>query len=544
MMAPSLRVQVVLLSALTTVLLALVSHSASASTEFRLQLRWMHQFQFAGYYMALEKGYYEKAGLSVELIEGGPHALEPVSDLLDSKVDFAVSNSGVVIYRMAGEPVVALAAIAQTSPIVWIVRDDSDIHTPLDLAGKRLMLMPEPESAELLAMLRREGISLDELELLPTSYDLDELIRGEVDAYDGYISNEPYFLTQRGVGFRLLEPREYGVNFYNDVLIAKQSLIEEKPSEVAAFVDASLRGWVYALNNVEETAELIQRRYAPHKTLDHLVFEGYQLKDLIMPELVSPGHMNPGRWKRIARSYVDLEMSPGPVDLDGFLYSPRTEQGHPWFHRIAIISVLVLSLISIVAVRFARLNSRLLKEASRREAVELALRGKQAELYRLANTDPLTGLWNRMKFEEVAGQELMRSQRYEYPLSLLFIDIDHFKPINDERGHAVGDQVLRSLAGLLLETLRQSDSVCRWGGEEFLILAPYTDLEQAIILGEKLRSRVASKLSAEGLAVTVSLGVAERLADDDLPGLVRRADDALYEAKAAGRNRVAAAPSE
>lgn len=511
---------------------------ASAGSEFRVQLRWTHQFQFAGYYMALEKGYYEEAGLSVELIEGGPHALQPVSDLLNGKVDFAVSNSGVVIHRMAGKPIVALAAIAQTSPIVWIVREDSGIRTPLDLVGRRLMLMPPPESAELLAMLRREGIPLDELKLVPTSYKLDDLVIGRADAYDGYSTNEPYTLKSMGIDYRLLRPRSYGVDFYNDVLITRESLVKRKPAEVQAFRDASLKGWVYALNNIEETAGHIKTHYAPDKTLDHLLFEGRKLKELIMPELVEPGHMNPGRWETIARSYVELGMSPGPVDLEGFLYTGPLERDYTWFHRVAIVSILTLLLITVVAIRFARLNSRLMKEAARRETVEQALRGKQAQLYRLANTDALTGLWNRMKFEEVSARELQRSHRYGYPLSLIFIDLDHFKPINDERGHSTGDQVLRHTADILRRELRRSDFLCRWGGEEFLVLVPHADMAGALVIAEKLRIRIAEQVAVNGVGVTASLGVAELAEDDDLASLIRRADTALYDAKSRGRNRV------
>lgn len=191
-------------------LAALGSATAVAEREFRLQLRWAHQFQFAGYYMAKELGYYREAGLSVEIIEGGPHAIEPVSSMLAGDADFAISNSGVVIQRMEGKPVVALAAITQTSPIVWIVRADSGIHSPLDLDGRRLMLMPPPESAELLAMLRQEGIDIDQLDLVRTSFDLSDLIKGRVDAYDGYSTNEPWYLRQAGVGYHLIRPRDHG----------------------------------------------------------------------------------------------------------------------------------------------------------------------------------------------------------------------------------------------------------------------------------------------------------------------------------------------
>lgn len=526
------------LAILMAVLFLSGTDPARSESEFRLQLRWTHQFQFAGYYMALERGYYEDAGLSVELVEGGPDSLEPVTSMLDGRVDFAIGNSGVVIERMNGKPVVALAAIAQTSPIVWIVRADSDIHSPLDLAGKRLMLMPPPESAELLAMLRQEGINLKELDLVPTTLELDDLIEGRVDAYDGYSTNEPWHLETAGIGYRLLKPRDYGVNFYNDVLVTRESLLEEYPAEVAAFREASLKGWHYAVENPEETIQVIHERYAPGKSLEHLRFEARELKKLIMPELVKLGHMNPARWNAIGESYVALDMAEGPVDLEGFLYTNRPPADHAWLYRALPVATAILLLVSLIAFHFARLNRKLVREASRRLEVEAVLRQKQAELYRLANTDPLTGAWNRLKFEAAAEREIRRCRRYGYPLSVIFIDLDHFKHINDIHGHAIGDEVLCQLTRLIQSGLRESDFLCRWGGEEFLILAPHADLGKARKLAEKLREAVASCRSPVDMQLSASMGVALLDDSDDLEALIKKADDALYRAKERGRNRV------
>lgn len=524
---------------LVTAVLAVVLE-ARAGTEFRLQLRWVHQFQFAGYYMALERGYYNAAGLDVELIEGGPNALEPVARMLDGEVEFAVSNSGVLIERMNGKPVVALAAIAQTSPIVWIVRADSDIHAPLDLAGKRLMLMPPPESAELLAMLRQEGIKPEQLELVPTTFDLQDLIEGNVDAYDGYSTNEPWYLESAGIEYRLLKPRDYGVNFYSDVLVGRESLVIERPADVAAFVEASLRGWQYALENIEETVQLIHDQYAPDKSIEHLRFEAEALKALIMPELVSLGHMNPGRWQAIGESYVALEMAEGPVELSGFLYAGPQGADHSWLYRTIAVIVPILIVLGFIAFYFAHMNRKLVKEATRRIEVEGALRQKQAELYRLANTDPLTGVWNRLKFEAVAEREIRRCRRYGYSLAMIFMDLDHFKQVNDDHGHAIGDQVLCRVAELIQAGLRESDFLCRWGGEEFLILAPHLELGEATSLAEKLRQSVAQCQATVEVSLTVSSGVACLDQGEGLDALMKKADEALYQAKSKGRDRVEA----
>lgn len=525
-------------SLLLLLLICLGCGGATAGDRLRLQLRWLHQFQFAGYYMALEKGYYRDAGLDVEILEGGPQALKPVDAILSGRSDFAISNSGVVIERMAGKPVVALAAIMQTSPIVWIVRADSGIRTPADLAGKRLMLMPAPESAELLITLRREGIDMGQLNIQPTSFDPQDLIDGRTDAYDGYISNETYWLAQRGVDYRLINPREYGVNFYNDVLVTREQLLRDRPKRVAAFVQASLKGWQYALEHQEESIQLIHRRYAPGKSLEHLRFEADALRKLIMSDLVQLGHMNPGRWDAIANSYVQLGMAPGPVNLSGFLYSEHLEQDNRTLYLGGAIALLVILLMGTVALRFAALSRALQREINRRQDTEQQLLTSNATLERLANTDRLTGLWNRLKFEEVAQQEVGRAERYGYPLSLVFFDIDHFKEINDRHGHEIGDQVLCRLADRVREHLRDSDSLCRWGGEEFLILMPHTDQQQARQLAEKLRELISSSPLLERQPISASFGIAQLQPGELLRDLVRQADTALYRAKQLGRNRV------
>jgi diguanylate cyclase (GGDEF)-like protein len=165
----------------------------------------------------------------------------------------------------------------------------------------------------------------------------------------------------------------------------------------------------------------------------------------------------------------------------------------------------------------------------------------QADLRRLARTDPLTGTLNRLALEEAAGRLFGRAG---VPgLAVLMLDADHFKAINDRYGHAGGDRVLAALAHGIGTRLRPGDVLGRVGGEEFLVLLPHTDLATATALAEELRAHVASQpLRLDGLAqaITVSIGVAVRdAADGDADALIRRADRALYEAKRTGRNRVA-----
>jgi len=161
------------------------------------------------------------------------------------------------------------------------------------------------------------------------------------------------------------------------------------------------------------------------------------------------------------------------------------------------------------------------------------------ELARLSVTDRLTGIYNRMKLDEALAAEIQRCRRYDQALAIVLLDIDHFKRINDTYGHQAGDRALIDIARLLGAGSRETDVVGRWGGEEFMIVLPHTDLAGAGRLAEKMRTTIAAHEFAGIGQQTASFGVAAYRIDDQPNDLVARADAALYEAKRAGRNRVA-----
>lgn len=173
------------------------------------------------------------------------------------------------------------------------------------------------------------------------------------------------------------------------------------------------------------------------------------------------------------------------------------------------------------------------------------LNDQNIALEHLATTDSLTGLPNRRFLSERLDQEIYRAQRYGIPLSLILFDIDHFKRINDGWGHAAGDQVLREIAQETQHLLRRTDLVGRYGGEEFVVLLPETELAEAMSLARRLNWQISQKvitfMRGSPLVVTVSAGVAALAPDENGEKLIQRADQALYRAKEGGRNRVEAA---
>ncbi len=199
--------------------------------------------------------------------------------------------------------------------------------------------------------------------------------------------------------------------------------------------------------------------------------------------------------------------------------------------------VITLLLCAVVLTYFVAMQRQYGTEAhiagKRREA-----EGRAREFERKADSDALTGLLNRLGFNGAFSREFERSRRYGHPLSVVILDLDHFKRVNDEHGHVAGDQVLVGVARLIESSTRESDIIARWGGEEFVVVAGMTAEKGAVQLAEKLRARMeATPLGPPG-AVTGSFGVAELRPGESIEELLGRADEALYRAKNGGRNRV------
>lgn len=502
-----------------------------APQKVRLQLKWLHQFQFAGFYAALHQGYYREAGLEVEILEAPAHE-SAVDVVARGGAEYGVHGSDLVVERAKGRPVRALAAIFQHSPMVLLARRDRGINSLHDLANRRLLL--GPDAAELAAYLRSEGVPY-QLTRTHQSFDLKALLAGEVDAMPAYATDEVFLLGKARIPYSQFSPRAAGIDFYGDILFTSDRELEQHPDRVRRFVDASLRGWYYALSHREEVARLIFTRYSQRHSLEHLLFEAEQTLRLMSPDLVDIGHMNPGRWRHIADTFAELGMMPANIELDEFLAPHDTPA--PDYRRYYLMvggALAVMALAIWVSLHFSRLNRALRREVAERQRL-------QADLEHLANTDGLTGLPNRRFFMTQLASELARRQRYGHPLSLLMLDLDHFKQVNDRWGHGVGDEALRLFADSVQCCLRTQDVAGRLGGEEFAILLPETGENVARPVAERIRARMEQTLiaAADGNChVTVSIGVTQAMDSDDLESLLRRADEALYAAKERGRNRV------
>ncbi|TGL62152.1 sensor histidine kinase [Leptospira ognonensis] len=337
-----------------------------ATDKIELYLKWTHQFQFAGYYAALEKGYYKDVGLDVDIIESRK-GVEGLHQQVTAEAGrYGVGTNEVLLQWHAGTPIVVIAVIFQHSPSVLYLRKISSTQSIHDIAGKKVML--SPRVYEILAYLKKEGIKSSDFIQLEHSFKFEELGNGKVDALDGYSTSQTYDLEKAKVPFLTFSPRMAGIDFYGDNLFTSQFELESNPERVKNFREASLRGWQYAMNHKEEIADLILSKYNGSLSKERLLYEAEQMVPLIQPILVEIGYMNPGRWKHIADIYSEFGMLPKNLDLDSFIYNPNPQPNYTIIIRsVAALCILVVLVWILLRQRWnRRYSENLEKEVAQR----------------------------------------------------------------------------------------------------------------------------------------------------------------------------------
>ncbi len=308
-----------------TVLLFL-SVSLFAAQKVVVQLSWLNQFQFAGYYVAKEHGYYRDVGIDVDIREFDFNT--DLSTVIEKgKADFAVGRSSLIMDKIKGRDVVALGAIFQESPLVLLVRDDTHIASVKDLKNRRIMMTKDAkDTASIMAMLSANGLSENDVEIVPHSFNIDDLIDKKVDAMASYVSNEPIRMAERGVGYKVFDPQDFGFYFYSDILFSSSAFIKANPKLTKDFYEATMRGWKYAFDNITETAELIYAHYnTQNRTLIQLIKEGEALKRIAYKDDGKLGYLDRGQIEDIVKVYKVLGLVTKDIDLDSFIY----KENHP-----------------------------------------------------------------------------------------------------------------------------------------------------------------------------------------------------------------------
>jgi PAS domain S-box-containing protein len=374
-------------------------HAANEDNTIVLRLKWWHQFQFAGFYAAEAKGYYQEAGLTVRIEEGAPN-ISAINAVLAGDANFGVSDSSIALRRLKGQPLVACASILQHAADVILTRQDRQIRTPSDLLHKKVMLSGDQGMALLIAMLVREGLSPDSVKIIPSAWNIEDLITGRVDAMLTYATEEPIQMRIRGVEPAMLRSTDYGVDFYGDTLFTTTHEAEAHPERTAAFIHASLRGWDYALRHPEEIADLILKMKGVrerHVTRQSLMAEAEAMAPYILSDVVEIGHMNPGRWEKIARTFFEVGMAPSAKLPEAFIFKPTSLATFVPVYVLRIgafiaFATLVVLLWNLQIRRRVNQRTRQLKdEVLRRTRTETDLRDSE-ERFRLMFTGAATGI--------------------------------------------------------------------------------------------------------------------------------------------------------
>jgi signal transduction histidine kinase/ABC-type nitrate/sulfonate/bicarbonate transport system substrate-binding protein len=287
-----------------------------------VQLMWLDQFEFAGFYVAKEKGFYEKAGLDVE-IKKYDNSTNVLNEVLEKRADFGVNSTSLIIQKSSEKDLVILGSIFQSSPLILLALKNSQINNLQDIKNKKIMITQEQyEFASLQSMLISENISLKETKRIKHSFDVDDLINHKTDLMIAYTTNEPFILKEKGYESKIFHPKDYGFDFYEELIFTSKEFAANNPKLVKDFYDATLKGWYYAFENIEEVSQLIYEKYNPqNKSLDSLIFEANEMKKLVYDENKKIGTITKEKINLIINTYKVLGLMKNSVDIDDLIYT-------------------------------------------------------------------------------------------------------------------------------------------------------------------------------------------------------------------------------
>lgn len=735
----------------------------SALEKVTLQLKWYHQFQFAGYYAAKKQGYYRAEGLDVEIKPRNLHE-NNIQQVIDNKAQYGVADSILLLYQAKNAPVVIVAPIFQHSPQVLFTLASSGLDSPYKLKNKKIALyQKDTDGFSVLAMLHEVGV-FPTIERTIKS-DMGMLVQNQVDAYSGYLTNEAYLFHENNIPISVINPINYGIDLYGDMLFTTQKEVSEHPERVEKMRKATLKGWRYAMNHKAEMARYIQSHYQVKKSFKHLMYEANAIEDAMSLSTTPIGTLDAGRLQFIANLFQKHGLIDNKVNLKSGVYrsNPKTieftaaekkwlnehpvvnlavdrfyapiefvdDQGQysgiakdlfqviqqktgiqfkPAVHlnwpeavehmkqkKLDVFSAVIeteerkeyvnftmpyfklpmaiatrenapyiadskqlrgkvicvvkdyasheklkrfypsLSLLLVdtpkegieavangkafgyvdnvavighhiknsglanvkisgempfradiaIAVRddwpelhsiiqkvlqqippetYAEISNKWLQVSYQKQynwqqmtfvlapillllavfaffnrklrQTQIKLQETNKQLSILSVTDHLTGVYNRQYLDQRLDNEVERVNRYASALSIIIMDLDNFKKVNDQYGHLVGDEVLVVSTQTVEQLIRKTDIFGRWGGEEFILICPETPLDQAIQLAKKVRKAIENQTFPENISQTISLGVAEYQKGEAINDCLNRADQHLYKAKQFGRNQV------
>ncbi|MCF8306797.1 MAG: PAS domain S-box protein [Ignavibacteriales bacterium] len=351
-------------------------------TEINLQLKCKHQFQNAGYYAAIEKGYFQSRGLKVNLIEP-PSGNVSEESVFSEDSHFGIASTQIIMERSPEKPVVILAPIFQRSPLVLLASRSAGIKHVEDLQDKRIMF--NPNSAALIDYLKENRINTDKLNRVGNPLDINDLINGKADAITGYASDDIFTLDQAHFNYIRFTPSDNGALFYGDCIYTTEIMVKEYPKLVKDFLEASLEGWKYALNNHEEMIDLILEKYSERYSREHLSFEADKINEFVLPDLVNIGYSNEEKWHNIIATYERVGLLKNKVSTKELLYQNYIKKPPQFPTGLLLIFIIGLGIFGWLAYFFHSRYSKLKTEAALAEETRQELRKSEEKFRMLAH---------------------------------------------------------------------------------------------------------------------------------------------------------------
>lgn len=289
-----------------------------------VRLAWKHQFEFAGFYAAKEQGFYKEAGLDVEIKEFNPQ-IDIVEEVLSGASTYGLFSSQLILKRLSGKKVVNLASYFKQNALVLITKPE--IKSVEDLKGKRVMATQNQlKYTSLATMLHRHDITLNDIEVFPPTFDTSAFEKGEVDAISAFVSNEPFILNQKNIPYAVLNPSDDGIYSYDNELFSSEHEVLSHPLQTKKFIEATKKGWEFALSHKKEIVDLIYEKYSQKKSKEALLYEAEVIEKLIKPNLYHIGVVVPELIRLNTNMYTQLGTVDPNWNLEGFVFDPNSKK--------------------------------------------------------------------------------------------------------------------------------------------------------------------------------------------------------------------------
>jgi len=304
-------------------LISIYSLNAQAPLEnISLRLLWLDQFQFAGYYIAKEKGFYKNVGLNVTL---DPYEKrDPLYSVTTGESTYGIGRSSLLLNSTKKQNIILLKSLFQVTPLILMGIKHKERQSLQDYKNQKIMTLDHISySIAFQAMFGANKINMERDTIqIKHSFNIEDLIDNNISLMASYISNEPYRLKKLGYEPIIFSPSDYGFEFYDDILLTTQKEIKQHPKRVENFINASLKGWNWALTHIEESAQIIYNKYNQQdKSLEALIYEGNALKKLALYKNIPLGDINKEKLTRIYDIYKSLGFTKKDIDIASYIYT-------------------------------------------------------------------------------------------------------------------------------------------------------------------------------------------------------------------------------